>query len=216
MGELTFFLGLQMKQKNDGIFISQDKYVVEILKKFEFIEVKNASKPMETQKPMLKDEDGEEVDVHMYQSTIGSLMYLTSSTLYLLTEAFDFWSTAVAKTINGEAQIHARVDGKKATPNESSYQRTDLGGGPRCQEAIRDTIAQTSTKDDAEMFDVNDDLGGEEVFVARQIEKVIEEVVDVAQGVDATQEYYKLYLISLINSCYHTVFYMAQQIVPAD
>nr|GFB93747.1 hypothetical protein [Tanacetum cinerariifolium] len=73
-----------------------------------------------------------------------------------------------------------------------------------------------STQDDAEMFDVNDDLCGEEVFVARQIEKVIEEVFDAAQGVDATQEYYKLYLISLINSCYHTVFYMAQQIVPAD
>ncbi|GJV78589.1 uncharacterized mitochondrial protein-like protein [Tanacetum coccineum] len=79
MGELTFFLGLQVQQKKDGIFISQDKYVVEILKKFGFIEVKTASTPMETQKPLLKDEDGEEVDVHMYRSMIGSLMYLTSS-----------------------------------------------------------------------------------------------------------------------------------------
>ncbi|GJX07116.1 uncharacterized mitochondrial protein-like protein [Tanacetum coccineum] len=79
MGELTFFLGLQVKQKKDGIFISQDKYVEEILKKFGFTEVKTASTPMETQKPLLKDEDGEEVDVHMYRSMIGSLMYLTSS-----------------------------------------------------------------------------------------------------------------------------------------
>ncbi|GJX19778.1 uncharacterized mitochondrial protein-like protein [Tanacetum coccineum] len=79
MGELTFFLGLQMKQKKDGIFISQDKYVEEILKKFGFIDVKTASTPMETEKPLLKDEDGEEVDVHMYRSMIGSLMYLTSS-----------------------------------------------------------------------------------------------------------------------------------------
>ncbi|GJW04663.1 putative ribonuclease H-like domain-containing protein [Tanacetum coccineum] len=78
MGELTFFLGLQVQQKKDGIFISQDKYVVEILKKFRFTEVKTASTPMETQKPLLKDEDGEEVDVHMYRSMIGSLMYLTS------------------------------------------------------------------------------------------------------------------------------------------
>ncbi|GJY07364.1 retrovirus-related pol polyprotein from transposon TNT 1-94 [Tanacetum coccineum] len=62
MGELTFFLGLQVHQKNDGIFISQDKYVDEILKKFGFTEVKTASTPMETQKPLLKDEDGEEVD----------------------------------------------------------------------------------------------------------------------------------------------------------
>nr|GEZ29129.1 ribonuclease H-like domain, reverse transcriptase, RNA-dependent DNA polymerase [Tanacetum cinerariifolium] len=79
MGELTFFLGLQVKQKKDGIFISQDKYVAEILKKLGFIEVKTASTPMETQKHLLKDEDGEEVDVHMYRTMIGSLMYLTSS-----------------------------------------------------------------------------------------------------------------------------------------
>ncbi|GKD32937.1 putative ribonuclease H-like domain-containing protein, partial [Tanacetum coccineum] len=69
----------EFQQKKDGIFISQDKYVVEILKKFRFTEVKTASTPMETKKPLLKDEDYEEVDVHMYRSMIGSLMYLTSS-----------------------------------------------------------------------------------------------------------------------------------------
>ncbi|GJW05882.1 ribonuclease H-like domain-containing protein [Tanacetum coccineum] len=79
MGELTFFLGLQVQQKKDGIFISQDKYFVEFLKKFGFTEVKTSSTPMETQKPLLKDEYCEEVDVHMYRSMIGSLMYLTSS-----------------------------------------------------------------------------------------------------------------------------------------
>ncbi|GJX90538.1 putative ribonuclease H-like domain-containing protein [Tanacetum coccineum] len=79
MGKLTFFLDLQVKQKKDGIFISQDKYVTEILKKFSFTDVKTTSTPMETQKPLLKDEDGEEVDVHLYRSMIGSLMYLTSS-----------------------------------------------------------------------------------------------------------------------------------------
>ncbi|GKA57825.1 uncharacterized mitochondrial protein-like protein [Tanacetum coccineum] len=79
MGELTFFLGLQVQQKKDGIFISQDKYVGDILKKFGFTEVKITSTPIETQKPLLKDEDGEEVDVYMYRSMIGSLMYLTSS-----------------------------------------------------------------------------------------------------------------------------------------
>ncbi|GJZ74734.1 ribonuclease H-like domain-containing protein, partial [Tanacetum coccineum] len=79
MGELTFFLGLQVKQKKDGIFISQDKYVAEILKKFRFTEVKTASTPMETQKPLLKDKDGEEVECHMYQFQRCSLMYLTSS-----------------------------------------------------------------------------------------------------------------------------------------
>ncbi|GJS21849.1 putative ribonuclease H-like domain-containing protein [Tanacetum coccineum] len=79
MGELIFFLGLQVQQKEDGIFISQDKYVAEILNKFGYSEVKAASTPMETHKPLLKDEDGEEVYVHLYSSMIGSLMYLASS-----------------------------------------------------------------------------------------------------------------------------------------
>ncbi|GKA07591.1 putative ribonuclease H-like domain-containing protein [Tanacetum coccineum] len=79
MGELTFFLGLQVKQKEDGIFISQDKYVAEILKKFDFVSVKTASTPIETQKPLVKDEEASDVDVHLYRSMIGSLMYLTAS-----------------------------------------------------------------------------------------------------------------------------------------
>ncbi|GJV21814.1 putative ribonuclease H-like domain-containing protein [Tanacetum coccineum] len=79
MGELTFFLGLQVKQKEDGIFISQDKYMTKILKKFSFSDVKTASTPIETHKPLLKDADGEDVDEHLYRSMIGSLMYLTSS-----------------------------------------------------------------------------------------------------------------------------------------
>ncbi|GJT40068.1 putative ribonuclease H-like domain-containing protein [Tanacetum coccineum] len=57
MGELTFFLGLQVKQKEDGIFISQDKYVGEILKKFSFSSVRTTSTPMETNKTLTKDDD---------------------------------------------------------------------------------------------------------------------------------------------------------------
>nr|GEW27639.1 putative ribonuclease H-like domain-containing protein [Tanacetum cinerariifolium] len=64
MGELTFFLGLQVKQKKDGIFISQDKYVAEILRKFRLTEGKSASTPIDTEKPLLKDSDGKDVDVH--------------------------------------------------------------------------------------------------------------------------------------------------------
>ncbi|GJZ58687.1 putative ribonuclease H-like domain-containing protein [Tanacetum coccineum] len=78
MGELTFFLGLQVKQKPDGIFISQHKYVAKILKKFDFANVKTASTPIETQKPLVKDEEASDVDVHLYRSMIGSLMYLTA------------------------------------------------------------------------------------------------------------------------------------------
>nr|GEV30534.1 retrotransposon protein, putative, unclassified [Tanacetum cinerariifolium] len=236
-GELRFFLVLQVKQKNDGIFISRDKYVAKILKKFGFTEVKNASTPMKTQKPLLKDEDGEKVDVHM-KSTTGGCQFIRCRLIswqskkqtvvaYFITEVEyvaasscyrQFWTTAKAKTINEEAHIHARVDGKKviiseasirrdlqyidqegveclpnatifeqfalmseavykelndrlvraattasrlevekdtgnilktqskATPNESSSQGTDSGGGPGCQESIGDTIAQTRSE----------------------------------------------------------------------
>nr|GEX42195.1 hypothetical protein [Tanacetum cinerariifolium] len=71
MGELTFFLGLQVKQREDRIFISRDKYVAEILKKFDFMSVKTASTPIETKKPLVKDEKATDVDVtpktsHLY------------------------------------------------------------------------------------------------------------------------------------------------------
>nr|GFB80031.1 putative ribonuclease H-like domain-containing protein [Tanacetum cinerariifolium] len=57
MGELTIFLGLQVKQKKDGIFISQDKDVAEILKKFRLSEGKSSSTPIDAEKPLLKDSD---------------------------------------------------------------------------------------------------------------------------------------------------------------
>ncbi|GKD56657.1 putative ribonuclease H-like domain-containing protein, partial [Tanacetum coccineum] len=77
--ELTFFLGLQVQQKEDGIFISQDKYVAEILKKFNYTNVKSASTPVDLDKLLVKDGDVDDVDVHLYRSMIGSLMYLIAS-----------------------------------------------------------------------------------------------------------------------------------------
>ncbi|GJX49418.1 putative ribonuclease H-like domain-containing protein, partial [Tanacetum coccineum] len=79
MGELTFFLGLQVQQKKKGIFISQDKYVHEILKKFNYTDVKSASTPTDLERPLVKDSDADDVDEHLYRSMIGSLMYLTAS-----------------------------------------------------------------------------------------------------------------------------------------
>ncbi|GKE39920.1 hypothetical protein Tco_1463325, partial [Tanacetum coccineum] len=60
-----------------------DKYVAEILKKFNFV-VKTASTPIETQKPLVKDEEASDVDVHLYRSMIGSLIYLTASRLDIM------------------------------------------------------------------------------------------------------------------------------------
>nr|GEY73795.1 putative ribonuclease H-like domain-containing protein [Tanacetum cinerariifolium] len=67
MRELTFFLGLQVEQRTDGIFLSQDKYVCDILKKFGFSSVKSASTPMKTHKRLSKDVAGTYVNVHLYR-----------------------------------------------------------------------------------------------------------------------------------------------------
>ena len=79
MGELTFFLGLQIKQLKDGIFISQTKYCKEILKKFGMDTSKEANTPMGTSCYLDKDESGLEVNQSMYRGMIGSLLYLTAS-----------------------------------------------------------------------------------------------------------------------------------------
>nr|GEU99524.1 hypothetical protein [Tanacetum cinerariifolium] len=212
--------GLQVKQEKDGIFISQDKYVVEILKKFEFTEVKNASTPMETQKPLLKDKDGEEVDVHMYRYQVNlnvshlhavkrifrylkgqpklGLWYPKDSSFDLVayidsdyagerldkksTTGEQFWSTTVAKTINVEAQIRDRVDGKKLIISEASIRRDlkladeegvdclpnstifeQLASMGRIGDIDADKdITLVNDQADAEMFDADKDLGGEE------------------------------------------------------
>nr|GEU34594.1 putative ribonuclease H-like domain-containing protein [Tanacetum cinerariifolium] len=79
MGELTFFLGLQVKQKKGGIFIRQDKYIAKILRKFGLTEGKSASTPIDIEKPLLKDPDGEDVDVHTYSSAMASAVICLST-----------------------------------------------------------------------------------------------------------------------------------------
>ncbi|GJW69227.1 putative ribonuclease H-like domain-containing protein, partial [Tanacetum coccineum] len=132
---------LQVKQKEDGIFISQDKYVNEILNKFGFSNVKTARTPMETQKALLKDADvcacveytnsdyaGASLD---RKSTIGGCQFLgcrlilwqckkqtvvpksTTKAEYIAASNCCGQTTAKVKTVNGEVQIQAQVDKKK-------------------------------------------------------------------------------------------------------
>nr|GEU86629.1 hypothetical protein [Tanacetum cinerariifolium] len=75
--------------KKDGIFISQDKYVTKVLRKFNFSDVKSATTPVDTEKTLVKDADGNNVDVHIYKSMIGSLMYLTASRPDIINSSFE-------------------------------------------------------------------------------------------------------------------------------
>ncbi|KAJ9545020.1 hypothetical protein OSB04_024727 [Centaurea solstitialis] len=79
MGELTFFLGLQIKQSEKGIFINQGKYVHEMLKKFDLTSCTPMKTPMAPPLSLDKDSKGKPVDVTLYRGMIGSLLYLTAS-----------------------------------------------------------------------------------------------------------------------------------------
>ncbi|GJW11609.1 putative ribonuclease H-like domain-containing protein [Tanacetum coccineum] len=116
MGELIFFLGLQVKQKTDGIFISQDKYVADMLKKFDLASVKTAITLMETKMALTKDEEADEVDVHLYRSMIGSLkniLPLRSDIMFaVLPLCSHFQVTPMTSHLNAVKRIFKYLKGK--------------------------------------------------------------------------------------------------------
>jgi hypothetical protein len=79
IGELQFFLGLQIKQSKKGTFVHQAKYTKDIVKNFKMEDSKAMATPMSTTTALDADEDGERVDQKEYQSMIGSLIYLTAT-----------------------------------------------------------------------------------------------------------------------------------------
>ncbi|GJX86550.1 putative ribonuclease H-like domain-containing protein [Tanacetum coccineum] len=131
---------LQVKQNKGGIFISQDKYVAEILKKFDLVNVKAAITPMETKLPLTKDEEAFDVDVHLYRSMIGSLMYLTASRpdiMYAVCVCSRFQVTPKTSHLNAVKRIFKYLKGKPNLglwyPRESpfdleAFSDSDYGG----------------------------------------------------------------------------------------
>jgi uncharacterized membrane protein YciS (DUF1049 family) len=79
MGELTFFLGIQVKQMKQGTFVHQVKYTKNLMKKFNMAELKPVSNLMSSAASLGSDEDGEVVDQREYRSMIDSLLYLTTT-----------------------------------------------------------------------------------------------------------------------------------------
>nr|GEU69990.1 hypothetical protein [Tanacetum cinerariifolium] len=124
MGEHTFFLGLQVKQKKDRIFISHDKYVAETLRKFGLTEGKSASTPIDTEKPLLKDPDG--VNTPRCDEDRLNLMELM---IFLLPSdekvgievyAVDLQTSVAVKKVNDVTRLQALVDQMKVIITEAT------------------------------------------------------------------------------------------------
>ncbi|KAK0593785.1 hypothetical protein LWI29_021976 [Acer saccharum] len=79
VGELSYFLGLQIRQMHDGIFITQAKYAKNLVKKFGLEKAKHCDTPMSTTLKLSKDASGKSVEQTLYRGMIGSLLYLTAS-----------------------------------------------------------------------------------------------------------------------------------------
>ncbi|GJZ96050.1 putative ribonuclease H-like domain-containing protein, partial [Tanacetum coccineum] len=186
-GELTFFLGLQVKQKEDGIFISQDKYVGEILKKFGFSSIRTASTPMETNKALTIDKDGENVDVHLYRSMIGSLMYLTSSRPDIMLSVYAcsrFQVQPKVSHLNAVKRIFRYLKGR---PNLGLWYPKD---SPFILEAFSDSDYAGASLDRKSTTggetSVPQDLGADEV-VHKEGGDSVERAITVVASLDAIQ-----------------------------
>nr|GEU88308.1 hypothetical protein [Tanacetum cinerariifolium] len=135
-----FHRGLQVKQKSDGIYISQDdKYVDEILRKFKYTDVKPASTPMDKEKALLKDSDGDDVDVHLYRLTfVGEaqqiwlslildkkmIQYELSNGLYALTKKPTIYVSLINEIVDGqEIELNETVDGQDKIITKASVRR---------------------------------------------------------------------------------------------
>ncbi|GJX46222.1 putative ribonuclease H-like domain-containing protein [Tanacetum coccineum] len=125
IGELTFFLRIGRNNSNEElIIISQDKYVADILKKFDFVTVKTASTHMKPNKALVKNEEAKNVDVHLYRSMIRSLMCLTASRPNITFADYAGASLDRKSTIGGCQFLRKRKQRKDSAPTKSTTEET--------------------------------------------------------------------------------------------
>nr|GFC52304.1 uncharacterized mitochondrial protein AtMg00810-like [Tanacetum cinerariifolium] len=143
-GELNFFLGLQVLQKEDGIFLSQDKYIGDILKKFGYSDVRSSNTPMDKENPWGKDKTGKDVDLHLYRSMIGSLMYLTASCLLSGLPKLGLWypkESPFDLVASSDSDYGGASQDRKSTTGGSQF----LGRRLISWQCKKQTIVATST-----------------------------------------------------------------------
>ncbi|GJR14979.1 putative ribonuclease H-like domain-containing protein [Tanacetum coccineum] len=135
---------LQVLQKKDDIFLSQDKYVVDILKKFGYTDIRSANTPMDRENPWGKDGTGKDVENSILNYFLESLTFEANTNFHHIVDFLEashlryaltvrptvnvshiqqFWSTARVETVDGETKIIAKVNGRQRTVTESSIRR---------------------------------------------------------------------------------------------
>ena len=80
LGLMKYFLGIEVSQTDDGIFICQTKYANDVLKRFKMLNCKPTSTPVATRLKLRKEDKGTKVDPSLFKRLVGSLMYLTTTT----------------------------------------------------------------------------------------------------------------------------------------
>jgi hypothetical protein len=115
MGELQFFLGLQIKQSKEGTFVHQAKYTKDIVRKFKMEDSKAMATPMSTSTTLDADEEGEHVDQKEYRSMIGSLLYLTAR-----------GQTSISRYVC--ELVFKRLQGLRIGKQSSAYSNADFAG----------------------------------------------------------------------------------------
>ncbi|KAJ9566100.1 hypothetical protein OSB04_002066 [Centaurea solstitialis] len=111
MGEINFFLGLQVRQFSDGIFINQSKYIFDLLKKYDMSGCHSIGTPMATGNSIGPDHEGKDVDLRNYRSMVGSLMYLTASRPDIMFATWDsYYGIWYPKGLGFELQAYTDAD----------------------------------------------------------------------------------------------------------
>ncbi|KAK4340775.1 hypothetical protein RND71_039276 [Anisodus tanguticus] len=149
IGELTFFLGLQIKQNEDGIFVSQSKYAKNLVRKFGLENAKHPKTPMGSAQQVCKDNVGQDVDPTLYRSMIGSLLYLTASRpdiMFSVCVCARFQASPKVSLFNVVKRIIRYVTGtsdlgiwysKDTNPNLIGYSDSDWAGDVNDRKSTR-------------------------------------------------------------------------------
>ncbi|GKB47638.1 putative ribonuclease H-like domain-containing protein [Tanacetum coccineum] len=156
---------VQVKQKDDGIFISQNKYVADILKKFDFSTVKTTSTPMDPNKELIKDEEAEDVDVHLYRLMIGSLMYLTTSRPAIMFVVYACARYEIQLLLAGVRGIRNEF---VYNPNPYSYNEKQTSSNQPPPAPVRDKLVQLSGNDSHYGFDCPPRVDNHQAFCKLQ------------------------------------------------